>query len=227
MTERVVRVRFDKEIPKEVEKGIQDELRAKAVIFNDEDPGLLRHKLKYLPVILRTTMYDVGIWTTSLEVAVKKVKKIGVADPTRNHEFYLFGFNSFKLGEEKARELCKKWIREDESRFDELVAKLPVKLRLANTYGEGGEGRHLAWPACTLELEEVRKEIDFLLNKPFLTMDNDYDMWIVEYGGYREAKEKGPEAINSNARVCGENFQAIFDVYKKYLVNFWFTFVWI
>ncbi|MBO3842538.1 MAG: hypothetical protein FGF48_09030 [Candidatus Brockarchaeota archaeon] len=217
---------FNKKVPEKVRRSIRDELHERGVVFFDEDPGLLRHKLRYLPMILRTAMYA---WANvrSLETMIRRVKKIGVEDPSRNHEFYFFGFDPFKLGEEKARELCTKWIREDEEYFDKLIAKLPVKLKLVTAWGEGGVRRQLAWPTCTLKVEEVTEEIDFLSSKPFLAMDNDYDKWIVEYGGYWEGKEKGPEKINSRAKLCGKNFKTIVDVYKKHGVEFWFTFVWV
>jgi hypothetical protein len=186
----------------------------------DNEPGLLRFKLKYLPMILRTSMDCVDIGKVkSLEDMLRFLKNV---------EEESYSVYKRCLRNRETHNLLEKWIQEDADSMDWLVAKLSIKPRLVERImtKKGGGVKHLAWPVCVLELEEVRREVDFLLNEPFLTMDNEYDKWIVgkiyTYASIENEKSKA-EDINAIAKGIGKIFNKISEAGKKY-GNFWFTF---
>jgi len=190
----------------------------------DNEPGLLRFKLKYLPMILRTSMDCVDIGKVkSLEDMLRFLKNV-------EKESLLESYSIYRkcLRDNEAYNLLKKWMREDADSMDRLIAKLSIEPRLVERImtKKGGGVKHLAWPVCVLELEEVRKEVDFLLNEPFLTMDNEYDRWIVgktyTYVPIENEKNKS-EDINAIAKGIGKIFNRISEAGKKH-GNFWFTF---
>mgnify|MGYP001056358426 CR=1 FL=1 len=93
--------------------------------------------------------------------------------------------------------------------------------------------RHVAWPMSVLDIDEVKGEVDFLLNKPFLTMDNEYDQEIRKkfglmstnvFEGGQPKTVRGVKAINEIAKGFGLMFNQNIRICKKYNVKIWFTF---
>jgi len=203
------------------EKAAELEKEIGFLDFWEDEIGLLRFKLKYLPMIMRTAMCPMDVEVNSLEDAIMVLKGWKVPRPFGFYGLYdLFEFPK----PNNLHEILSRWVKEDAENLDKLISMLPVKLKLITHIVEEVE-KHLAWPASVLELEEVRNEIDFLLSKPFLTMDNDYDKWIVK-SVFLKTAEKSKE-INTTVKRVGKSFDRIAQVYRKHKGQgaiFWFTF---
>lgn len=181
--------------------------------FSEEDLGLLRTKLRYLPVIMWTAM--TGCFGYSAKAILER----------RNLKHPIFAESFYKPIREG-----EDWQREDEETYNWLIARIPVNLKIVKCIHGNG---HIAWPMQVFGIKEVMDEINFLMTKPFLSMNDEYDKQIEEKFGkligavmYKEGKIvniEGTKSINMAAEYVGKILNHNINVYKKYNIDFWFT----
>jgi len=179
---------------------------------DEEIVGLLRNKLRYLPPLMWISM------ASDFGYPVEKIISQGdLRQPIHSNLHY----ESISESED--------WQAEDEKTYKWLISKLPIKLKVVRCIHNN---KHIAWPMCVFDIKEVKDEVENLVNKPFLTMDNEYDKQIEKKLGHLFSvvvpKENefvtlpGAEAINVVTKDLGKCLKHNIDVFKKHDLDFWF-----
>jgi len=203
---------FNRKGSRKIKKAIEEEFDWGGG-FDLEEVGLLRTKLRYLPVIMWTAM--TGCFGHSAKAIVE----------WKNLRHPIFEDPLYKPIREGTN-----WQKEDERTYNWLISRLPVNVKVVRCiHGD----KHVAWPMRVFDIKEVMDEVHFLTIKPFLNVDDEYDMQIIEkFGKFIDitmirdgkiVKIGGAEGINMTAQSFGELLNHNIDVYKKYGMDFWFT----
>jgi len=203
---------FERKGSRKIKRAIEEEFDSGGG-FSTEKVGLLRTKLRYLPVMMWTAM--TGCLGHSAE---RIVERKNLDHPIFKEIFY----RPLHEGEN--------WQKKDEETYNWLFSKLPTNLKLVRCiHGDA----HIAWPMWVFDIERVKGEVDFLATKPFLTTSNEYDKKIGDkFGslfsvgmpkGGEYVTLHGDEAINMITKHFGKLFDHNINVYKKFNTNFWFT----
>jgi hypothetical protein len=175
---------------------------------------ILRYKLKYLPIILATSVHG--------------PQKVGEGVP------FPFGFGKFKWT----------WSEEDQRIFEELKSKVETRIekREWSHPPYEGEQTHVFWHSKVLELKEVEEEIKKIRDEKLLSSDNEKDVELIkdeEVVRIHEKKLKTKnisedEKIKSLAEVINEDIKVQIDklcesiekVKDKVVDDFYFGLVW-
>jgi|GEM_PF-907425 hypothetical protein len=141
---------FNKPIPKRTAEQIE-KIRETGVRLGYA-PIILRYKLKYLPIILATSVHG--------------PQKVGEGVP------FPFGFGKFKWI----------WSEEDQRIFEELKSKVETRIEkrewICSSYK--GEQIHVFWYSKVLELKEVEEEIEKIRKGKLLSSDNEKDAELIK-----------------------------------------------
>ena len=142
---------FNKPIPKRTAKQIE-KIREIGIIRLGYAPIILRRKLKYLPIILATSVHG--------------PQKVGEGVP------FPFGFGKFKWV----------WSEEDQRIFEELKSKVETRIEKREWRWKSykGEQMHVFWHSKVLELKEVEEEIEKIRSGKLLSSDDEKDVELIK-----------------------------------------------
>jgi len=200
---------FNESIPEDTVKKIKEKYRRG--IFPRYIPVVLKHKLKYFPIVLLTSMLG--------------PQKVGEEVP------FPFTFGKLKLV----------WSEEDQRIFEELKSKVEIRLEKREWHWTPYEGGQTCvfWSAKVLDLEEVKEEIERVKEGKLLSSKDKNDVELLknvelvkDYG--RRLKIKGTseeQRIRSMVRATsrdikvhvGELCKKINDIRNQVGDNFLFS----
>jgi hypothetical protein len=200
---------FNESIPEDTVKQIKE--KYKRGIFPKYIPVVLKHKLKYFPIVLLTSMLG--------------PQKVGEEVP------FPFTFGKLKLV----------WSEEDQRVFEELKSKVETRIekREWSRRAYEGEQTHVFWSAKVLDLEEVKEEIERIKEGKLLSSKDKNDVellknveFVKDYGRRLKIKSASEEQrIKSMVRTTsrdmkvrvGELCKKINDVRNQVGDNFLFS----
>ena len=141
---------FNKPVSKRTAKQIEKLQRVGVYLENIS--VILRYKLKYLPIILATSVHG--------------PQKVGEGVP------FPFGFGKFKWA----------WSEEDQRVFEELKSKVETRIekREWRWAPYKGEQTHVFWNSKVLELKEVEEEIEKIRRGKLLSSDDEKDVELLK-----------------------------------------------
>jgi hypothetical protein len=141
---------FNKPVSKRTAKQIEKLQRVGVYLENIS--VILRYKLKYLPIILATSVHG--------------PQKVGEGVP------FPFGFGKFKWT----------WSEEDQRVFEELKSKVETRIekREWRWAPYKGEQTHVFWHSKVLELKEVKEEIEKIKKGKLLSSDDEKDVELLK-----------------------------------------------
>jgi hypothetical protein len=200
---------FNESIPEDTVKQIKEKyIRG---IFPRYIPVVLKHKLKYFPIVLLTSMLG--------------PQKVGEEVP------FPFTFGKLKLI----------WSEEDQRIFEELKSKVEIRLekREWSWPPYEGEQTYVFWSAKVLDLEEVKEEIERIRKGKLLSSKDKNDVELLknvelvkDYGRRLKIKSASEEQrVRSMVRTTskdikvhvGELCKKIDDVRNQVGDNFLFS----
>ena len=200
---------FNESIPKDTVKQIKEKYRRG--IFPRYIPVVLKHKLKYFPIVLLTSMLG--------------PQKVGEEVP------FPFTFGKLKLV----------WSEEDQRIFEELKSKVETRIekREWGSSPYRGEQTYVFWSAKVLDLEEVKEEIKKIEGGKLLSSKDKNDVELLknvelvkDYGRRLKIKSASEEQrVRSMVRATsrdmkvrvGELCKKINDVRNQVGDNFLFS----
>ncbi|NHV07209.1 MAG: hypothetical protein HA495_07715, partial [Thaumarchaeota archaeon] len=141
---------FNESIPEDTVKQIKEKYRRG--IFPRYIPVVLKHKLKYFPIVLLTSMLG--------------PQRVGEEVP------FPFTFGKLKLA----------WSEEDQRIFEELKSKVEIRLekRKWSWPPYEGEQTYVFWSAKVLDLEEVKEEIKKIEGGKLLSSKDKSDVGLLK-----------------------------------------------
>ncbi|MGC9203295.1 MAG: hypothetical protein ACP5HX_11585 [Thermoproteota archaeon] len=200
---------FSEYTPKDVVERIKEKYKRKTFFFLGEITVILRYKLKYLPIILATSMLG--------------PQKVG------ERIFLPYAFGKLKWT----------WTSEDQRIFEELKSKVETRIekRKWSRLPYKGEQDHVFWSAEVLELKEVKEEIKMVRKGTLLSSKNEDDIELLKSAEFirdyeKVAREGKIEASVAGARkhirfcIIEEFYKTINDVKKQVGSNFLFALIW-
>jgi hypothetical protein len=185
---------FNESVPEDTVKQIKEKYRRG--IFPRYIPVVLKHKLKYFPIVLLTSMLG--------------PQKVGEEVP------FPFTFGKLKLV----------WSEEDQRIFEELKSKVEIRLekRKWSWPPYEGEQTYVFWSAKVLDLEEVKEEIERIRKGKLLSSKDKNDVELLknvelvkDYGRRLKIKSASEEQrIRSMVRTTSKDIKVHVDeLYKK------------
>jgi hypothetical protein len=227
MTEYVVELLFEERIP----ESLVNKLKEKYLWFSlfgkrhpwfiiNSDIGPMKTKLKYLPIILATS----------------------IAGPPEEdnqkrflHELSLLSYDFFMFDRRlKASEFKWKWSEEDQQTYEELKNKIGFRVEKIAEYSS--YLLHVFWPVAVFNLDEVKDEIE-KVRRGLLSAENEKDIklaWEIA-DGYFEREEVKKMFKEKNVRQIIERYNEVVKAYieslyegmlgiwKEARVDFWFS----
>jgi len=176
---------FNESIPEDTVKQIKE--KYKRGIFPRYIPVVLKHKLKYFPIVLLTSMLG--------------PQKVGEEVP------FPFTFGKLKLV----------WSEEDQRIFEELKSKVEIRLekRKWSWLPYRGEQTYVFWSAKVLDLEEVKEEIERIEEGKLLSSKDKNDVELLknvelvkDYGRRLKIKSASEEQrIKSMVRTTSKDMK--------------------
>ncbi|NHV06979.1 MAG: hypothetical protein HA495_06535 [Thaumarchaeota archaeon] len=176
---------FNESIPKDTVKKIKE--KYKRGIFPKYIPVILKHKLKYFPIVLLTSMLG--------------PQKVGEEVP------FPFTFGKLKSV----------WSEEDQRIFEELKSKVETKIekREWSQPPHEGEQTYVFWSAKVLDLEEVKEEIERAKEGKLLSSKDKNDIELLknvelvkDYGVKQKIKSASEEQrIKSMVRTTSRDIK--------------------
>jgi len=176
---------FNESIPEDTVKQIKE--KYKRGIFPKYIPVVLKHKLKYFPIVLLTSMLG--------------PQKVGEEVP------FPFTFGKLKLV----------WSEEDQRIFEELKSKVEIRLekRKWSWPPYEGEQTYVFWSAKVLDLEEVKEEIERVKEGKLLSSKDKNDVELLknvelvkDYGRRLKIKSASEEQrIKSMVRTTSKDIK--------------------
>jgi hypothetical protein len=141
---------FNESIPEDTVKQIKEKYRRG--IFPRYIPVVLKHKLKYFPIVLLTSMLG--------------PQKVGEEVP------FPFTFGKLKLV----------WSEEDQRIFEELKSKVEIRLEKREWHWTPYEGEqtYVFWSAKVLDIEEVKEEIERVKEGKLLSSKDKNDVELLK-----------------------------------------------
>ena len=176
---------FNESIPKDTVKKIEEKYRRG--IFPRYIPVILKHKLKYFPIVLLTSMLG--------------PQKVGEEVP------FPFTFGKLKLV----------WSEEDQRIFEDLKSKVETRIekREWSRRAYRGEQTYVFWHSKVLELKEVEEEIEKIRKGKLLSSKDKNDIELLknvelvkDYGVKQKIKSASEEQrINSMVRTTSRDIK--------------------
>jgi len=141
---------FNESIPEDTVKQIKE--KYKRGIFPRYIPVILKHKLKYFPIVLLTSMLG--------------PQKVGEEVP------FPFTFGKLKLV----------WSEEDQRIFEDLKSKVETRIEKRDWGSSPyrGEQTYVFWSAKVLDLEEVKEEIERVKEGKLLSSKDKSDVELLK-----------------------------------------------